>query len=247
MSTSGTLNFFITYQYICTLNEEPTDPGKSLLGLSNLFFTWNFLDRLKQTFLPINLFVAWNHRAHLNSATIDWFVKNWGACSLPSTLRHVLSNFLYMIGLFVRPQTQRERNVVRFSAAVDGEERCVTTLKTAVYQTNAGSTVFIIQLLPVVNPILSAKHYYLLLSYYPLIFMNCQMERRSVTSPYHYSEWQQNQRRQWRQGEHQKIIIYVYINKQQLCTWIMLFWTFLCHRWTTTTWDFLISWARFME
>ena len=33
------------------LNEEPTDPGKSLLGLSNLFFTWNFLDHLKQTFL----------------------------------------------------------------------------------------------------------------------------------------------------------------------------------------------------
>ena len=27
-----------------------------------------------------------------------------------------------MIGLFVRPQTQRERNVVRFSAAVCGEE-----------------------------------------------------------------------------------------------------------------------------
>ena len=26
-----------------------------------------------------------------------------------------------MIGLFVRPQTQRERNVVRFSAAVSGE------------------------------------------------------------------------------------------------------------------------------
>ena len=29
---------------------------------------------------------------------------------------HVLSNFLYMTGLFVRPQTQRERNLVRFSA-----------------------------------------------------------------------------------------------------------------------------------
>ena len=56
------IKFFITYQYICTLNEEPTDPGKSLLGLSNLFFTWNFLDRLKQTFLQINLFVAWKQR-----------------------------------------------------------------------------------------------------------------------------------------------------------------------------------------
>ena len=29
-----------------------------------------------------------------------------------------------MIGLFIRPQTQRERNVVRFSAAISGEERC---------------------------------------------------------------------------------------------------------------------------
>ena len=29
---------------------------------------------------------------------------------------HVLSNFLYMTGLSVRPQTQRERNLVRFSA-----------------------------------------------------------------------------------------------------------------------------------
>ena len=58
MSTSGTFKFFITYLYICTLNEEPTDPGKSLLALSNLSFTWNFLDRLKQTFLQINLFVA---------------------------------------------------------------------------------------------------------------------------------------------------------------------------------------------
>ena len=40
------------------VNEEPTDPGKSFLGLSNLFFTWNFLDRLKQTFLQVNLFIA---------------------------------------------------------------------------------------------------------------------------------------------------------------------------------------------
>ena len=55
-------------------------------------------------------------------------------CSSPQTAAaaHVLWNFLHMIGLFVRPQTQRERNVVRFSAAVCGEERCVTTLKTAV-------------------------------------------------------------------------------------------------------------------
>ena len=53
---------------------------------------------------------------------------------------HVLSHFLYMIGLFVRPQTQRESNVVRFSAVVSGEERCVTTLKTAVQQTNKSFT-----------------------------------------------------------------------------------------------------------
>ena len=26
------------YQYICMLNEEPTDPGKSLVGPSNSFF-----------------------------------------------------------------------------------------------------------------------------------------------------------------------------------------------------------------
>ena len=81
------IKFFTTYQHICTLNEESTDPGKSFLGLSNLLFTWNFLDRLKQTFLQINLFVAWKHRARLNSATIDWFVENWEACSLPNALR----------------------------------------------------------------------------------------------------------------------------------------------------------------
>ena len=57
------IKFSTTYQHICTLNEEQTDPGKSFLGLSNLFFTWNFLDRLKQTFLQINLCVAWKHRA----------------------------------------------------------------------------------------------------------------------------------------------------------------------------------------
>ena len=36
-------------------------------------------------------------------------------------------------------------------------------------------------------------------------------------------------------------------NKQQLCTCITLFCTFLCRRLTTTTWDFLISRARFIE
>ena len=41
---------------------------------------------------------------------------------------------------------------------------------------------------------------------------------------------------------------YVYVNKQQLCTWITLFCTFICRRCTTTTWNFLISrtalWSR---
>ena len=36
-------------------------------------------------------------------------------------------------------------------------------------------------------------------------------------------------------------------NKQQLCTCITLFCTFLCRRYTTSTWNFLISRARFME
>ena len=40
-----------------------------------------------------------------------------------------------MFGLFVTPHTEREKNVVRFSAAVSGKERCVTTLKMAVQQT----------------------------------------------------------------------------------------------------------------
>ena len=39
----------------------------------------------------------------------------------------------------------------------------------------------------------------------------------------------------------------VYINKQQLCTCITLFCTFLCRRCTATTWNFLMSRARFMK
>ena len=57
-----------------------TNPGKSP------FFTWNFVNRLKQTFLQIDLFVACSHRARPNSATIDSFVENWEACPLPSVL-----------------------------------------------------------------------------------------------------------------------------------------------------------------
>lgn len=45
---------------------------------------------------------------------------------------YVFSSFLCMIGLFVGPQ--RERNVIGFSAAVWGEERCVMT-KNGLWQT----------------------------------------------------------------------------------------------------------------
>ena len=71
--------------------------------------------------------------------------------------------------------------------------------------------------------------------------------KRSVTSRYHgstVSGWQQNQRR--RQGERQKIIMF-YFNKQQLCTCITLFGTFLCRCCTTTTWNFLVSRAHFIR
>ena len=48
---------------------------------------------------------------------------------------HVLSSSLCTIGLFARPQTQKERNMIRFSAALCGKEHRVTTLKTALQQT----------------------------------------------------------------------------------------------------------------
>ena len=48
--------------------------------------------------------------------------------ALPLVFDHVS---LIMIGLFDRPKKQRERNVVRFSAAVRGKERCVTRQRTA--------------------------------------------------------------------------------------------------------------------
>ena len=79
-------------------------------------------------------------------------------------------------------------------------------------------------------------------------FLAGAIERRSVTSHYHGSNisgWQQNQRRWRRRGERQKEN--VYNNKQQLCTCITLFCTFLCRRYTTTTWNLLIPRARFME
>ena len=79
-------------------------------------------------------------------------------------------------------------------------------------------------------------------------FLAGAIERRSVTSHYHGSNisgWQQNQRRWRRRGKRQKEN--VYNKKQQLCTCITLFCTFLCRRCTATTWNFPISRARFME
>ena len=98
MSTSGTWNL----SYTCTFTKnEPTDPGMSHVGLSNLFlfvylfvclfvcfFTWNLINRIKQTFLQINLFVTCSNRARPNSATIDWFVENWEEYSLPSDVMY---------------------------------------------------------------------------------------------------------------------------------------------------------------
>ena len=52
------------------------------------FFTWNFINRIKQTFLQINLFVTCSNRARPNSAMIDWFVENWEEYSLPSDVMY---------------------------------------------------------------------------------------------------------------------------------------------------------------
>ena len=46
-----------------------------VLSAYQTFFAWNFVNRLKQTFLQINPFVACRHRARTTSATIDWFVE----------------------------------------------------------------------------------------------------------------------------------------------------------------------------
>ena len=59
---------FIIHMHV--QKKTTTNPGKSL------FFTWNFVNRLKQTFLQIDLFVACSHSARPNSATIDSFVEN---------------------------------------------------------------------------------------------------------------------------------------------------------------------------
>ena len=55
-----------------------------------------------------------------------------------------------------------------------------------------------------------------------------------------FRELTNTQRRRWRQRGRQKIKRFR-LTKQQLCTCIMLFSTFLCRRCTTTTWKRLIS------
>ena len=84
-----------------------------------LFSPWNFVNRLKQTFLQINLLVvADTEPVQIQRRLICRQLRSVFVFSRPAA--HVMSSFLYTIGLFVRPQKQRERNVVRFSAALVG-------------------------------------------------------------------------------------------------------------------------------
>ena len=82
-----------------------TNSGKSLVGLSNLFFTWNFVNCLhcKQTFLQINLLVACRYKACPNSATMDWCTK---IEKRPAS--HIMSSFFYMIALFISPHNKHK-------------------------------------------------------------------------------------------------------------------------------------------
>ena len=108
-----------------------------LQAYQTFFFSLGILliNRLKQTFLQTTFsLLADTEPIKIQRRLID-LSKTEKRVRFQRPAAHVLSSFLDMIGLFIRPQTQRERNVVRFSAAVSGEERCVTTLKTAVQQT----------------------------------------------------------------------------------------------------------------
>ena len=88
------------------------------------FLTWNFVNRLNQTFLQITFsLLADTGPIKFQRQLIDLSKTEKCVCS-QRPAAHILSSFLYMIGLFIRPQTQRERNVVRFSAAISGEEHC---------------------------------------------------------------------------------------------------------------------------
>ena len=68
MSTSGTWNS----SYICTLKRTNRSWQESCRPIKPFFWLG----------IANNLFVAGRHRVHQISATIDWFVENWEACSL---------------------------------------------------------------------------------------------------------------------------------------------------------------------
>ena len=68
MSTSGKWNS----SYICTLKRTNRSWQESCRPIKPFFWLG----------IANNLFVAGRHRVHQISATIDWFVENWEACSL---------------------------------------------------------------------------------------------------------------------------------------------------------------------
>ena len=75
----------------------------------SFFFTWNFVNHLKQTFLQTSFsLLAVIEPIKIQRRLIDLSKTEKRVCS-QRPAAHVLSIFLYMIGLFVRPQTQRER------------------------------------------------------------------------------------------------------------------------------------------
>ena len=82
---------------IFTLKNQPIRV-RVFVGLSNLSFLtcWNF----SANFI-LKLFVACRHKAQPSnySATIDWFVENWEACSHPSALRltHCLVSYTWLV------------------------------------------------------------------------------------------------------------------------------------------------------
>ena len=86
------------------------------------FSPWNFVNRLKQTFLQINLLVvADTEPVQIQRRLICRKLRSVFVFSRPAA--HVMPSYTtgqYTIGLFVRPLKQRERNVVRFSAALVG-------------------------------------------------------------------------------------------------------------------------------
>ena len=92
-----------------------------------------------------------------------------------------------MIGLFVRPQTQRERNVVRFSAAVSGEERCVTTLKTAVWQTTECFAFFYIMSTVISLFVTVMNHSYISVSELPFFHIHVRLHLKIQTELYAFT------------------------------------------------------------